>query len=115
MSDLDKKDIQERDTKEKKKFKVYLYVALISGAIFIIWLFILPYTLSKIIGNNGNDNQFKEATEETVEILDEIKGAIKILGEQIESTTKTTSTNESATSTDENIEKLKEKILESQN
>lgn len=91
-----------------KKLKLFLYVAIVAGVIFIIWLFILPYMLSAIKKEDGGG--WGIVNEDTKEILSNITESFKEFGSKVGEMA--TSTEGVATSTDDSIEKLKDKILE---
>ena len=103
-----------------RKFGVVFYVILISAIIFIAWLFTLPYVFSTLRKGGGENEGL--ISEDTKEILFNIKDAFGTFGEKVKEISTPTSTEsainleiKSTSTQDQAIEKLKEKILEKTN
>lgn len=74
----------DEEKKDNKNFKLFLYVALTAGAIFVIWLITLPYTLPKTANEEVKNEHFEKVADEAGEVLNETEEILKILNDKIE-------------------------------
>jgi uncharacterized membrane-anchored protein YhcB (DUF1043 family) len=96
---------------KNNRFLIYLLVAIVAGFIFVCWLYLLPYIIKQNKNFKDNKNDFQKIHEEARGTLDEVREMIKNMGEKIEELKTATST-QAAEIKNQDINLLKEKILE---